>query len=870
MAKLRLMMLVDSLKAGGTEKQVLLLGEGLSRRGWEVRVVVLDGETPLADGPAARPFEVRRLEGPGLLAALRREVAGFRPHLLHSFSARPHAYCLALKALGCAPRWVVGVRDSNPLFAIRRPASLASDLLAFLARFGVAAFVANSAAALRAKGLAPGPTAHVLPNLLDPRFRPRPLRERLEARRSLGLPQDAFVVGTVCNTTPYKGLEVLIEAFAAAGIGHLALVGEERGRYGERLLNAARARLGGRFTYLGLRGDVPDVMPAFDLYCSSSLSEGSSNSIGEAMASGLPCAVTDAGDGAALVGDTGWVVPKGDAPALCRAILEAAGAGTAALAERGARAAERIAALREPGKALAAHDELLRALADPGPPAAPPRPHGARRFLVLAAGLTLLMALSTWRGTWVGDFWEHVGTVRELRQNLRFPSHPQVISEAPSPYFSPYSLMVGGLSCLTGLSPIASLSIAGIANLILLLWGVWGFARSAAEDDAPCLAPAYFLAFLLVLWGSSPWNWSSVFHLNSLGNILPYPSTFAAALTLLLCANARQSFLSSSLWPIARLTGGMTLVCLVHPSTVIPLYVFTFTAALSAARIPKFIAAACASLLLALAWPYYPFSDLLFGTPNMVIHAANIGIYQETLARTWPAFLVGVPLMVSRLRDRPDDPLALSALMLAGIYFFGFVTGQYTYGRSVSYLVMVFQLLAAVWAARLEVAAKGGDKSARLLLSALLGLAGVSAIGFLPAVHAPLFGWRASYRESEFLKKLPGVVGDRDVVLANLEFGNMLPGFAGRVVSRRWPLIWVLDDNRRKADLGGFFSVGAGCRDRLEVAQRYGARFVALQLTGDTADAAAEEISKLPWLSVVLEDGQYRLLAVGTKASCPD
>lgn len=366
MANLRLILLVDSLKAGGTEKQVLLLSDELSRRGWEIRVIVLGGAAPLADGPASRPFEVRRLEGLCLLAALRREVAGFRPHMMQSFSARPHAFCLALKALGCAPRWVVGVRDSNPLFGIRRPTSIASDALAFRARFGVAAFVSNSAAALRAKGLAGDPKAHLLPNLLDPRFRPRPLRDRAEARRRFGLPADAFVLGTVGNTTPYKGIEILVEACASSGTPHLALAGEERGRYGERLLCVARERLGGRFTYLGLRDDVQDLLPAFDLYCSSSLSEGASNAIGEAMACGVPCVVTDAGDSAALVGETGWVVAKGDHATLARAIEEAARLGAEALTARGARARERIAQLWDPERGAAAHDALYRTLVREG------------------------------------------------------------------------------------------------------------------------------------------------------------------------------------------------------------------------------------------------------------------------------------------------------------------------------------------------------------------------------------------------------------------------------------------------------------------------------------------------------------------------
>lgn len=71
-----------------------------------------------------------------------------------------------------------------------------------------------------------------------------------------------------------------------------------------------------RFVLLGEREDVPSCLAAMDFLCSSSRTEGFPNVVGEAMAMGLPCVVTDVGDAAMIVADTGVVVPREDSAAL--------------------------------------------------------------------------------------------------------------------------------------------------------------------------------------------------------------------------------------------------------------------------------------------------------------------------------------------------------------------------------------------------------------------------------------------------------------------------------------------------------------------------------------------------------------------------
>jgi glycosyltransferase involved in cell wall biosynthesis len=88
---------------------------------------------------------------------------------------------------------------------------------------------------------------------------------------------------------------------------------------------AIQLGLEGRVVWAGERADIVGVMSALDIMVSSSVSESFANVIGEAMACGVPCVVTDVGDSATIVGSTGAAVPPRSPVALADALLDLAG-----------------------------------------------------------------------------------------------------------------------------------------------------------------------------------------------------------------------------------------------------------------------------------------------------------------------------------------------------------------------------------------------------------------------------------------------------------------------------------------------------------------------------------------------------------------
>lgn len=135
-------------------------------------------------------------------------------------------------------------------------------------------------------------------------------------RNELNLPETAFVVGVVARLDPIKDHPTLLKAFEdlRAVVPDAALVvigdGVERSRL--------EAMAGAGVRFLGDRPDVPELLNAMDLFVLPSRNEGMSNTILEAMATGVPVAASRVGGNTELIEDgvTGSLFPAGDAVAL--------------------------------------------------------------------------------------------------------------------------------------------------------------------------------------------------------------------------------------------------------------------------------------------------------------------------------------------------------------------------------------------------------------------------------------------------------------------------------------------------------------------------------------------------------------------------
>jgi glycosyltransferase involved in cell wall biosynthesis len=331
---------------GGPHNQALRLAGPLARRGWETLVVL-----PMESGNADARFHAAGL--PTVRMPLRRLRATRKPstHLqyLREMGAEVAALRRLIQSSGVDLVQVNGLVNPHGAVAgrlerrpvvwqlqdTRAPMVVRRAMLPLVDRLATMVMVTGREVARAhpgALGLG-GRLVPYLPPVDTSVFRPR-AGARSQARRRLGLPQDAMVIGTVGNLNPQKGHEHLLRAVAhlqAPRPGmHVCILGAitpTHMTYELRLRRDAAwlARTTGVQTMIHDPGDdVAGLLPALDVFAMASVprSEGVPTALLEAMACGLPVVATDVGAVAEVVADevTGLVVPASDEAALAAAL----------------------------------------------------------------------------------------------------------------------------------------------------------------------------------------------------------------------------------------------------------------------------------------------------------------------------------------------------------------------------------------------------------------------------------------------------------------------------------------------------------------------------------------------------------------------
>ncbi len=342
---MRVLLVMTARQIGGAELYARQLVAALCDR-CAFTVVISDHpamaplRAALSETARVVPLPVDRLSAlPGVASQVRR-LAGEHDvvQLISNHPASRLGIMMGFILGGTGAPLIVVEQRATPMSDVKTPAALTPFLPALFrrSRRGAARVVAVSEENRRTLetlyGL-PASSLEVVYNGVDLARFARP--PTTDLRAELGLRPEQPVVLCVARLLPNKGHRDLVAAapeilrrypdahfvFAGDGDERTALEGQ-----------IVALDLMGRFSLIGFRPDVEDLLRASDLFVLPSLAEGFALSLIEALAAGLPVAATRVGGAPEVIEDgvNGYLVPPGDAPALARAVVQALGQDDAA------------------------------------------------------------------------------------------------------------------------------------------------------------------------------------------------------------------------------------------------------------------------------------------------------------------------------------------------------------------------------------------------------------------------------------------------------------------------------------------------------------------------------------------------------------
>ncbi len=331
---MKILFLIRTLDKGGAERQLSYLASGLAKLGHEITVLTyysivnnsnnFNYRLLIDSGAKVLSVEKKsRYDILGFLYRLNTIINKASPDVVYSFLELSNIFAALYKLLHPRIKLVWGKRSADlELSKYRLSMRLEHKLERLLSRIPDL-IIANSSAGKEVM-LRYGYKSkiEVVYNGISADFvTPKQCSAKINS-------PDRFIIGAVGRIDYAKDYINLVEAFAQVYKLHnnieLRVVGSVRNEaYFMEIKNKISVLgFGGVVVFLPETDSIGEFYRQIDIFVSSSFTEGFSNVISEAMLSGLPCVVTNAGDSANLVGDAGVVVERGAPDALARGLIK--------------------------------------------------------------------------------------------------------------------------------------------------------------------------------------------------------------------------------------------------------------------------------------------------------------------------------------------------------------------------------------------------------------------------------------------------------------------------------------------------------------------------------------------------------------------
>lgn len=327
------------LPVGGIERRLVSVLPRLRDRGWDMKVVCLREEGPLAAEVRGQGIDVTVIPFASRLSPFgiwkfRRYLQRVNASIVHSHMYRSNVPATIAARFARVPVVLAHIHNVASWDTPRQVTTDRALAPHRTATFCVSRAVQRDVMARLGIGEARAP---ILYNGIDTSLFQPDDAQRGKVRRELGAADNQVVIVVPARLHPQKNPAGMLEAFrrvqASSDGSKPMLVFAGEGKL-EAELKGAAADLGACVRFLGRRDDMPQVYNAADVVLLSSFKEGFSNAIVEALSCGKPVIASDVGGNAEAINSTtiGWIHDAGDAAKLEEQLRAAVDCGVAGLA----------------------------------------------------------------------------------------------------------------------------------------------------------------------------------------------------------------------------------------------------------------------------------------------------------------------------------------------------------------------------------------------------------------------------------------------------------------------------------------------------------------------------------------------------------
>lgn len=465
-----------------------------------------------------------------------------------------------------------------------------------------------------------------------------------------------------------------------------------------------------------------------------------------------------------------------------------------------------------------------------------------RKYLIFSVSLTLFFIFYNAKNDWKADFWEHAATIKELSINPVHPNNPIINSNAPHAFFSPYHLGLALLVKFTNITVVKALYFFSIINLILLLSGIYLFYRDSVQRDEKSF---YTILFFIFLWSGVPPSWSGFLGFNAIIYSLPYPSTFSIALSFIVFYFTKRILISDDTKktgiyiPLVILIN--TIVILSHPITAFASVLVQATIIVVHSIRSKtfrfinyYIIVSISILLLLYIYPYYNFFGLLGNSTDYDFQCRNF--YLSYLFFVFLPLLFAGPLLVFN-KTTYNTEKAIIFLLFLIIYFFGYFSGKYGFGRILSPIAMLCQIIIAEQMVKLEVSFNTTNK--KLFFVIITSLLLLSFNNNIADAYKQIRNTETPFYK--YYQNLENFILPEQVVLCDYGSTFKVNTFGGKTVATYNPQYFEPRIYERRKNHDIFFGETTSSEERKNIIQKYKVDFILLQKKINKRDKTLEK-----------------------------